>query len=80
MQVDHRLLHRMKHAVAREVFHRDDLAAVELADKQDAGIHRLINQPLAAQPPNDHGASAAIAFGAAFLGAGRAFGQAQIIE
>ena len=80
MQVDHRLLHRMQHAVAREVFDRDDLAAVGLAGEQDAGIDRLVDEPLAAQPPQHHRAGAAVALGAAFLGAGRAFGQAQVVE
>ena len=48
--------------------------------EQDAGIDRLVDQPLAAQPPQHHRAGAAVALGAAFLGAGRALGQAQIVE
>ena len=78
--VDHRLLHRMQLVVAREVLDRDDLGAVGLAGEQDAGIDRLVDEALAAQPPQHHRAGAAIALGAALLGAGRALGQAQIVE
>ncbi len=78
--LDHRLLHGMQPAFAREIFHRDDLAAVGLAREQNARVDGLIDEPLAPHPPQHDRAGAAVAFGAAFLGAGRAFAQAQIIE
>ena len=80
MLLDHRLLHRVKPSALGEVFHRDDVGAVGLAGQQDAGIHRLIDEAVAAAAPQHHGAGAAVAFGATFLGAGRALVEAQIIE
>ena len=78
--VDQRLLHGVQLAAAREVFDGDDFAAVGLRGEQDAGVDRLVGQFLSAQAAQHHCAGAAVAFGAAFLGAGRAFGQAQVVE
>ena len=78
---DHLLLDRMQRAVRRgEVLDRHHLAAVDLTEKLDAGIDRLVDQPAAAHAAERHRAGAAIALGAAFLGAGGAFGFAQIVE
>ena len=50
--VDHRLLDRMQLSSAREILDGDELPAVGLAGEQDAGIDRLVDEPLAAQPPS----------------------------
>ena len=76
----HRRLHRMQPSVVRKVLHRDQFAAVELAECGDAGVDRLINQAAVVLPGDHHGAGAAIAFGAAFLGSGRALLQPQPVE
>src|SRR5436309_494003 len=49
----------MQRSVACKVLHRDELAAVDLADEQDAGVHRLIDEPFTPQPPQHHRAGAA---------------------
>ena len=79
MQVDHRLLYRMK-AVDGEVVDTDDFAAVGLPRQDDAGIDRAVDQPAADPPPQHHRARTAVAFGAAFLGAHGTLGQPEIIE
>ena len=53
----------------REILDRDELGPVDLAEQQDAGIDGLVMHPAAAHPAESHGAGAAIALGAAFLGA-----------
>ena len=65
--VDHRLLQRMQFAARGKVFNRDELRAVELAQKQNAGVERLVGEPAAPESRQRHGARAAIALGAAFL-------------
>ena len=77
--IDHRLLDRMQRAV-REILDRDDLAAVDLAQQQDAGIERLVAHHAVDHAANDHRAGAAIALGAAFLGANGAFLKPQVIQ
>ena len=70
MEVDHRLLHRMQVAVAPlQMLDRHDMAAVERAEEADAGVDAFIDQACRREPPDQHGAGAAIALGAAFLGA-----------
>src|SRR5262249_7162842 len=51
----------------------DDFLSLERAEAEDAGVHRLVTQ-LAGRTEigEHHGAGAAIAFGAALLGAGEA--------
>ena len=77
---DHRLLHGMETFGARKILDRDHLGAVELTEEEDAGVHRFIGEPVSSQPPEHHGAGAAIAFGAAFLRADAALAEAQIVE
>jgi hypothetical protein len=72
VQVDHRLLHRMEDAAIGEILDRDQLRAVELADKQDAGVDRVVTEPAAAKAGEHHRAGAAIALAAPLL---RPFGQ-----
>ena len=45
MEIDHRLLHRMRAAIlAREMLDRHDMAAVERADEADAGVDAFIDE------------------------------------
>ena len=76
----HRRLHRMQFPLVREVLHRDEFAAVQLAKCRDAGVHRFIKQTAIVLPCDDHGTRAAIAFGAALLGSRRTLLQPQPIE
>ncbi len=76
----HRRLHRMQFPLMREVLHRDELAAIQLAKRGDAGVHRFIKQAAVVLPCDDDGTRAAIAFGAAFLGPGRALLKPQPVE
>ncbi len=79
--IDHRLLHRVQRAVRRlQVLDGEDLAAVEGRHEADAGVDGLVPDAVAVQASDHDGAGAAVAFGAAFLGAGLAFGQAQPVE
>ena len=81
MEIDHRLLHRMQRAVrAAQMLDGDDMAAVERAEEADAGIDAFIDQLAAGQPADQHRAGAAIALGAAFLGAAQRAAQPQIVE
>ena len=67
--VDHGRLHRVQGAVAGEVLDGDDVAEVDRGEQPDAGIHRLVDQPVAGPPADQHRAGAAVALGAALLGA-----------
>ena len=80
MQARHRFLHGMQRAVLGEVFDRDQLCAVDLAEQRDAGVNRLVHQTAVALARQHHGAGAAIALRAALLGAGRALLKAQPIK
>ncbi len=80
MKVDHRLLHRMQLVAVGEVLHGDDFGAVGLTSQQDAGVDRLVDDPAAGEAPQHHGAGAAVALGAAFLGAGRALVETEVIQ
>jgi hypothetical protein len=73
-------LHRVKVGAVGEVLDRDHLGPIGLTGEQDAGVDRLIDEAAADQPAQHHGAGAAVALGAAFLGAGRAFGEPQIVQ
>ena len=81
MEIDHRLLHRMQPAVlAGEMLDGHDMAAVERAEEADAGVDAFIDELALRQPADQHRAGAAIALGAAFLGAAQRTAQPQIIE
>ena len=78
---DHRRLHRMQPAIgAAQMLDRDDMAAMARGKEADAGVHRLIAQPAVMQASDQHRAGAAVALGAAFLGAGQAAVQAQEVQ
>src|SRR6185369_8552409 len=64
---------RVQPIASLESLDGDDLLPLERADAQDAGIHRLVTY-FAGQSEvgKHHGAGAAVAFGAAFLGADEA--------
>ena len=76
----HRRLHRMQFSVVREVLDGDEFTTVQLAKRRDAGVDRFVQQAATALPCDDDGARAAIAFGAAFLGSGRALLEPQPVE
>ena len=65
---NHRFLDRMQPTFrAGEMLDRDHMTTVDGCQKPNAGIDRFIHQPGIAKPSHEHGAGAAIAFGAAFL-------------
>ena len=70
----------MQHAVFGKILDRDQLGAVQLAKQRDARIDRLVSQAAVALAHDDDGAGAAIAFGAAFFGAGRSLLQTQPVQ
>ena len=73
--VHHRLLHRVQRAVRTlQILHGDELLAVQGRQELDAGIDGTIADPVAVQLTQRHGTGAAIALGAALLGAGAAIG------
>ena len=81
VEVDHRLLHRMQLAgFAAQMLDRHDMAAVERAEEADAGVDALIDELAAGELADQHGAGAAIALRAAFLGAAQRTAQPQIVE
>src|SRR3546814_5231513 len=45
--VDHRLLHGMQPAALRQMLDGDELAAIQSAEKLDAGVHGAVAQPTA---------------------------------
>ena len=76
MAVHHRLLHRMQHAVPRQMLDRHHVAEVHRRQQADAGVHRLVDQLAPGAPADQHGAGAAVALGAALLGAAQPLGRA----
>ena len=77
----HRGLDRVQPAVrAAQMLDGDDVAAVAGGEEADAGVHRLIDHRAVVQAPDQHRAGAAVALGAAFLGAGEAPAEAQEIQ
>ncbi len=79
--IDHGLLRRMQSAVrARQVLDGQQLLAVEGGEKLNAGIDGAIGEALARDLAKHHGAGAAIAFGAALLGAGPTLRLAQVVQ
>ena len=77
---DERALHRVEFAIRREVFDREQLLAVERADKRDATVDRAIGERAVFHRRHHHGASAAVAGRAAFFGAALAPLLAQVIQ
>ncbi|MNT16227.1 hypothetical protein D3C72_1513180 [compost metagenome] len=70
MALNHRLLHRVQATVGLlQVFHGKQGLAIESGRELDAGIDGLHLELAVHQAADDHRAGAAIAFGAAFLGA-----------
>jgi hypothetical protein len=79
--LDQRPLDRMRRAVrAAEVFDREQLATVQLADEANAGVDRPVADTAVAQAADRDCAGAAIALIAALLGAGPPLDQAQPVE
>ncbi len=79
--IHHRLLAGMKRSVGRgQIFHRQQLLAVQRADQLYAGIDRAVAQPVAVHFAQHHRAGATIALAAAFLGADPPLRAAQIIQ
>ncbi len=81
----HGLLHAVQLALVLEVFDADQLFAVQRRHERQARIEAAIANLLApcssrVQLADHHGAGAAIAAGAAFLGAGFAHMLAQVVE
>src|SRR6056297_213296 len=70
----------MQRATLCEILHGDEIHPVDLAEQQDAGIDRLVDETPVPNPPERDGAGAAITLPAALLGAERANLLAQIIE
>jgi len=70
VRIDQRLLHRVQRAAgAAQLIDRDELLAVERADEGDAAIDGAPAQAARAGLTHHHGAGAAVALGAALLGA-----------
>ena len=63
-----------------EVFHADQLSAIQGRDKGQAAVDRAIAQPVTVGLGQHHGAGATVARGAAFLGAGLAAALAQVLQ
>jgi hypothetical protein len=79
--VDHRLLHGVEGAaLGRQVVDRHHVGAVGHAGHQDAAVDGLVDHLAVDQPAERHGAGAAVAFGAALLGAAGAFAQPEVVE
>jgi hypothetical protein len=78
--LDHRPLHGVELAIAREILDRRDAAAVDRGEQPDAGADRLVDESAVAPPGEEHGAGAAIPLVAALLGAGPTFPPAQPVE
>ena len=75
--IDHRLLHRVQRAIgAADTFDRTHRLALQLWQKKNAGVQR----PRALLIGDHNGAGTAVAFIAAFLGAGQAARLAQPIQ
>ncbi|MNT22845.1 hypothetical protein D3C72_1582440 [compost metagenome] len=82
MALHHGLLHRVERTVRlTQVFHGDQGLAVERGQELDAGIDGLEGHVAAVLQLADHdGTGAAVAFSAAFLGAGAAHVLAQVLQ
>ena len=77
----HRGLNRVQAAFAfREIIDGDDLLAVDLAHELNAAVDGLVANLIAVERAQRHRAGAAITLGTAFLGAGGAFPEPQVVE
>ena len=65
---------------AAQMLDRNDMGGMARGQQPDAGVHRLIDQPCGGQASRKHRAGAAIALGAALLGAGHPARKAQMIQ
>src|SRR5919106_3443332 len=57
-----------------------NLLAVDLTEKDDAAIDRLVDEPPVAHRPEGHCTCAAVALSAALLGAACEFPETQVVE
>jgi hypothetical protein len=81
MVVHHGALHRVQAAIrAAQMLDRDNMAAIDCGKGADAGIHRLVHQPIRANPAHQHCAGPAIAFGAALFRAAQGLVQPQMVQ
>ncbi len=81
MVVNHRLLDRVQAAFrAGEMLDRDQMASIDRCQKPNTSIDGFIDEPSITKPPDKHGASAAIAFGTAFLRSGKTALESQKIQ
>ncbi|MND84281.1 hypothetical protein D3C80_761700 [compost metagenome] len=81
MTVDHRLLYRMQGSVrCRQMLDRHDMGAVHGAEEPDTGVDAFVAQAGFSQAADQHGAGAAIAFGASFLRPRQPPRQAEMIQ
>jgi hypothetical protein len=80
--VHHRRLQRMQLACGRgKAFDGSHAEPIDLAEHRDAGIDRQSDDSIVGcKPLQDHRAGAAVALGAAFLGAGQTRVEAQPVE
>ena len=80
--IDHRTLHGMQRAVlAGKMLDGDELLAVEGGDEHNAAVDRAEADAAVAVPFRERDrAGAAIALGAAFLGAAQAFVIAEVLQ
>jgi hypothetical protein len=81
MAVDHRLLDRVQAtAFVAQMLHGDHLGAADLRQKQDAGVHLAVPDRTVVQRAEHDRAGAAVALGAALLGASAPLNLAQILQ
>ena len=80
VKVDQRLLNRMQAAVTRKILDGDEVCAVSLASKHDAGVDGAIDEAIANTATEHDRAGPTIPLGAAFLGSGRAFMHTKVIQ
>src|SRR5215469_1262695 len=80
MMLDKCALDRMEFAAIGKILNRDDLAAVGLTGKHDAGVDRLVDPFLAYDAAQHDRTGAAIALRTTFLGACCTLHQTQVVE
>lgn len=85
MAIGHGFLHAVQLALVLETFDADQLLAMQGGDERQARVEAAVADAVAAvrvldEFAHDHGAGAAVAAGAAFLGAGLAQVLAQVLQ
>jgi hypothetical protein len=81
MGLDHGALHRVQRPVRRlEALDRHHLLAVERRHEADARVDRAVAHRAAVRLAHDHGAGAAVALGAALLGAAAPERAAKVLQ